>query len=145
MVEIDESKFGRRKYHRGRLVDGHWVFGGFERGSKDSSFMMVVPDRSKNTLMPIITQYIRSGTTIISDEWRAYSDIGISGYTHLTVNHAFPELCESSHQSTHKWSGGARESDYKVDDRSGEKRTLRVPRMPSDIHCLRLFVAWPAQ
>ena len=30
-VEIDESKFGRRKYHRGRMVDGHWVFGGTER------------------------------------------------------------------------------------------------------------------
>ena len=64
-----------------------WVFGGIERGSKDS-FMMVVPDRSKNTLMPIITQYIRPGTTIISDEWRAYCDIGVSGYTHLTVNHS---------------------------------------------------------
>ena len=48
-VEIDESKFGKRKYHQGRHVDGHWVFGGIERGSKDS-FMMVVPDRSKRTL-----------------------------------------------------------------------------------------------
>ena len=28
MVEIDEAKFGRQKYHRGRLVDGHWVLGG---------------------------------------------------------------------------------------------------------------------
>ena len=87
VVEIDESKFGKRKYHRGRSVEGHWVFDGIERGSRES-FMMVVPDRSKNTLMPIITQYIRPGTTVISDEWRSYNDIGISGYTHQTVNHS---------------------------------------------------------
>ena len=34
VVEIDESKFGRQKYHRGRRVDGQWVFGGVERESK---------------------------------------------------------------------------------------------------------------
>ena len=43
-VEIDESKFGRRKYNRGRVVDGHWVFGGMERGRGDS-FMVEVPRR----------------------------------------------------------------------------------------------------
>jgi len=29
-VEIDESKFGRRKYHRGHSDKGQWVFGGVE-------------------------------------------------------------------------------------------------------------------
>lgn len=32
IVEIDESKFGRRKYNRGR-VEGQWLFGGFLRGT----------------------------------------------------------------------------------------------------------------
>jgi len=27
-VEIDESKFSRRKHHRGHCVEGQWVFGG---------------------------------------------------------------------------------------------------------------------
>ena len=51
--------------------------------------MLVVPDRTKNTLLPIIQQYIRPGTTIMSDEWAAYHDIGkIPGYSHETVNHS---------------------------------------------------------
>jgi hypothetical protein len=31
IVEVDESKFGRRKYNRGHRVEGCWVFGGVER------------------------------------------------------------------------------------------------------------------
>ena len=38
VVEIDESKFGKRKYHKGRRVDGCWVFGGIERESKTLFF-----------------------------------------------------------------------------------------------------------
>lgn len=45
VVEIDESKFGKRKYHRGKQVEGVWVFGGIERSSK-RCFMQYVTDRS---------------------------------------------------------------------------------------------------
>jgi len=30
-VQIDESKIGKRKYHRGHMVEGQWVFGGIEK------------------------------------------------------------------------------------------------------------------
>ena len=43
-VEIDESKFGRRKFYRGHKVDGCWVFGGIERES-EKVFMEVVEKR----------------------------------------------------------------------------------------------------
>ena len=32
-VQIDESKFGKRKYHRGHRVEGQWVFGRIEEDS----------------------------------------------------------------------------------------------------------------
>ena len=31
VVEIDEAKFGKRKYSRGRMVEGTWILGGIER------------------------------------------------------------------------------------------------------------------
>ncbi|KAI9103766.1 hypothetical protein DFS34DRAFT_590183 [Phlyctochytrium arcticum] len=31
IVGIDESKFGKRKYNKGRRVEGQWVFGGIQR------------------------------------------------------------------------------------------------------------------
>ena len=33
IVQIDESKFGKRKYHRGHRVEGQWVFGGIKEDS----------------------------------------------------------------------------------------------------------------
>ena len=38
VVEVGESKFGKRKYNRGRKVDGCWVFGGIERVGKKVFF-----------------------------------------------------------------------------------------------------------
>ncbi|KFM59040.1 hypothetical protein X975_26845, partial [Stegodyphus mimosarum] len=38
IVEVDESKFGKRKYGRGKPVDGHRVIGGIERGTNRCFF-----------------------------------------------------------------------------------------------------------
>ena len=86
-VEIDESKFGRRKYNRGHPVKGQWVFGGVERES-GRTFFVPVPDRTADTLTSVILAWIEPGTTLISDCWAAYHDIGSHGYTHRTVNHS---------------------------------------------------------
>ena len=63
------------------------VFGGVERGSNDV-FMVEVRDRSAATLLPIIQRFIKPGTTVISDEWRAYRQISSLGMAHQTVNHS---------------------------------------------------------
>lgn len=84
VVEIDESKFGRRKYNRGHRVEGQWVFGGYERGS-GRVFMVPVEERSSAVLLPIIENWILPGTTIISDCWKAYDCLEDEGYRHLKV------------------------------------------------------------
>ena len=86
-VEIDESKFGKRKYHRGKRVAGVWVFGGIERESK-KCFFKIVEDRSAATLIPIIKEHIKPGSIILSDCWKAYDCLEREGYNHLTVNHS---------------------------------------------------------
>jgi len=87
-VEIDESKFGRRKYHRGHPVKGQWVFGGVEQES-GRTFLVPMLDRTANTILTIIRDWIEPGTSVISDCWGAYHNLGSQGYTHRTVNHGF--------------------------------------------------------
>jgi len=41
-VQIDESKFMHRKYHRGQYREGHWVFGGIEDGT-NNCFLVECP------------------------------------------------------------------------------------------------------
>jgi hypothetical protein len=66
---------------------GQWVFGGVERES-GKTFFVPVPDRSAETLMAVIRDWIVPGTTDISDCWEAYCDLEEQGYPHLTVNHS---------------------------------------------------------
>ena len=75
IVEIDESKFGRRKYYRGHHVEGQWVFGGIERES-GRSFLAAVNSRDRETLWTLIKKYIEPGTTIISDCWKVSARSG---------------------------------------------------------------------
>jgi transposase-like protein len=89
-VEIDESKFGKRKYHRGHRVNGQWVLGGYERET-GLVFMVPVEKRDRDTLLPIIQKWVKPGTTIHSDMWKAYNGLDTDpnyNYVHLTVNHS---------------------------------------------------------
>lgn len=89
IVELDESKLGKRKYHRGHHVEGVWIFGGVERTPQRDTFFVAVENRNAETLLEIIRTHVRPGSIIITDLWRAYSGIQrLLGFDHLCVNHS---------------------------------------------------------
>jgi len=95
VVEIDESKFGKRKYNRGKRVDGSWILGMIDIGTKedpnkDGPFRLeICPDnkRTKEALLPLIRKYVYPGTIIRTDCWLAY-DFTDDDYIHETANHS---------------------------------------------------------
>ena len=52
-------------------------------------YMRVVARRDAATLLPIIRQFVRPGSVVWSDEWRAYSQVGTlpNVASHSIVNH----------------------------------------------------------
>ena len=89
-VEIDESKFGKRKYQRGRLIEGQWVLRGICRETREI-FLVALPEnkRDRQTLEPLILEHEAPGSTIITDCWKAYDNLGADGFQHLTINHSY--------------------------------------------------------
>lgn len=85
-VEIGETLFNRRKYNVGRISEPVWVFGGYDPTEKEG-FLVSVPNRNAETLLPLIKKYILPGSTVVSDCWKEYSKGGGEGYRDLTANH----------------------------------------------------------
>ena len=61
-VENDESKFGKRKYNKERLVEGQWVVGGICRETKEV-FLAPCPENHRDTatLLTIINNHVQIG------------------------------------------------------------------------------------
>lgn len=93
ICQIDESLFCHKaKYHRGRGPSEQvWVFGIVDTSfTPGRGYMCVVPNRSENTLLPIIESVVLPETTIWSDSWAAYRNISsVLGFSHQMVNHRY--------------------------------------------------------
>jgi transposase-like protein len=86
--ELDESYFGARSVRgkRGRGAAGKTpVFGLPKRNGK--VFVTVVPNCSREELMPIIQGKIPEGSTIRTDGWKAYDGLILNGCNHYRVFH----------------------------------------------------------
>jgi len=88
IVEIDKAKIGKQKYNRGRWIEGNWVFEGFERSSQNC-FLVPVLSRGSGVLLDIIKTWIKPGTTIISDCWKAYDCLSKERFVHASVNYSY--------------------------------------------------------
>jgi transposase-like protein len=89
IVEVDECKMGKRKYHRGHRVDGAWVVVGIERTEQRKMFAVQVTDRNAETLNAIIDEYVHDGSIVHTDCWRGYRFMDSSeNLQHRTVNHS---------------------------------------------------------
>lgn len=86
IVELEEAKFGKRKYNRGRKIVGNWVLGGIQRGSK-KCFLKPIADRTRETFFRVIKEKILPGTTIISDCFSSYDTLSSEGFQHFIVNY----------------------------------------------------------
>ena len=84
--ELDESYFGARRVRgkRGRGAAGETpVFGLLKRNGK--VFVTIVPNCSKEELMPIIQGKILERLTIHTNGWKAYDGLILNGYNYYRV------------------------------------------------------------
>lgn len=70
IVEIDESKFGKRKYHKGHHVEGMRAFGMVERTAIKRKLIIPVPDRKGYTLLHVLKRFVNPESIIYSDCWK---------------------------------------------------------------------------
>jgi hypothetical protein len=88
-VQVDESKFGKRKYNRGHRVEGVWVIGGVELSENRKMFVEVIDRRDHRTIVEVLSRHILPGSIIVSDCWKGYCGIDEElPLRHLTVNHS---------------------------------------------------------
>lgn len=88
IVEIDETKLGKRKYNKGHHVEGVWVLVGVERSVERKVFMCELENRKKETLIPLIERFVLPGSIVHTDCFKSYEKISTElGLVHGTVNH----------------------------------------------------------
>ena len=94
-VEIDETYMGgRRRTGRGKKGTGRppanhprkvAVLGMVERKGRVAA--VTVPNASARAMLPHILERVLPTTTVYTDEWRSYNQLGMSGYRHRRIHH----------------------------------------------------------
>ena len=88
IIEVDESKFGHKKYHRGRNIEGVWIIAGIERTEEKKCFIEIVENRNADTIQNVLSKHVAQGSIVYTDSWKGYNGIEEMGIYHKTVNHS---------------------------------------------------------
>ena len=92
-IQVDETFCGKNKYGKGAGKIQTWVLGGVEVPPKTEPdyipkfFALTVPNRKKETLIPILKTKIRQDSVIWTDGWRAYFSLKKHFVDWDSVNH----------------------------------------------------------
>jgi len=95
-VEVDETYVGGQWKNKRKSIRDHGTKRG--RGTKKQPvfgilcrngqvWAEVVDDVEADTLQPLISSKVSTGSTVCSDTWKAYTGIAARGYVHRLVNH----------------------------------------------------------
>lgn len=96
IVEADESFYGGKNKNRhknkktkgsqGRsCIDKTPIVGLIQRGGKMTA--VVTKDTSPQSIEPVVREFVKLGTTLISDDWKGYKGLN-KEYKHFAIKHA---------------------------------------------------------
>lgn len=92
IVQADETMLNfKAKSHRGRSPrDQIWAITMVDTSfSPARGYVELVPNRTADTLLAIISRVVRPATIIHTDEWRGYNGINLFGYEHHRICHKY--------------------------------------------------------
>ena len=88
IVEIDEFKFGKRKYYKGHRVERVWIFGMVEKTTNEKLNWLQLMYKTADTLTEKLIKNVDRNSTLYGDSWKGYKNIMNNFINHLTVNHS---------------------------------------------------------
>ncbi|EGZ26929.1 hypothetical protein PHYSODRAFT_257615 [Phytophthora sojae] len=95
VVEIDETSLKKKsKYNRGKHYPDVWLFGGVDKTTNKRFGILTYSNRTKPVLTTIIKQYIKPGTTIMSDQYASYVSVN---QKHTLANYKPLQLRTGAH------------------------------------------------
>lgn len=90
LKKLGELPLSRREYdRRAKLIRKDMkiqVFGIRQRLGE--VYVQMIEKADKDTLMPIVRLVVEQGSTVYTDKWRGFVELGLDGYTHRSINHS---------------------------------------------------------